>query len=121
MAEREGFSSAPYRKSHESNDLENNSFIFFLLSEVSIVSLLLSGASKKQTPNRSRQTRMLGVNRMMAPKSLGTLLICRPVQRALPLRYYFPKSNRRLGENQHELEMPVHIRHGNAHWPVGAS
>ena len=37
MAEREGFSSTPYRKSHESNDLENNSFIFFLLSEVSIV------------------------------------------------------------------------------------
>src|SRR5580692_2163775 len=55
MAEREGFSSASYRKSRDSNDLENNSFIFFLLSEVSIffpVSLVLSSAFKKQTPNR---------------------------------------------------------------------
>ena len=38
MAEKEGFSSTPYRKSRESNELENNSFIFFLLSEVSIIS-----------------------------------------------------------------------------------
>ena len=34
---RRGISSVPYPKSHELNDLENNSFIFFLLSEVSIV------------------------------------------------------------------------------------
>jgi len=37
MAEREKFSSASYRKSCDTNDLENNSYIFFLLSEVSIV------------------------------------------------------------------------------------
>jgi hypothetical protein len=50
MAEREGFSSAPYRKSRERNEFENNSFIFFILSDVSIVfpvSLVLSSALKK--------------------------------------------------------------------------
>jgi len=50
MAEREGFSSIPYRESHESNHLSSNFFLFFLLSEVSIffpVSLVLSSASKK--------------------------------------------------------------------------
>ena len=38
LAATQGFSSAPYCKSCERNELENNSFIFFLLSEVSIVS-----------------------------------------------------------------------------------
>jgi hypothetical protein len=38
MAEREGFLANPYRKSCELNHLTNNAFIFFLLSEVSIVS-----------------------------------------------------------------------------------
>jgi hypothetical protein len=38
LAERGGFSSTRYRKSLESNHLWNNSFIFFLLSEISIVS-----------------------------------------------------------------------------------
>jgi hypothetical protein len=50
MAERGGFSSAPYRKPQDSNELENNSFIFFLLNEVSIffpVSPVLSSACKK--------------------------------------------------------------------------
>lgn len=83
VAERVGFSSKPYRKSCESNHLENNSFLLFLLCAVSIVSqvsLVLSSASKKQTPNRHQMTpRLIGIDDFVKNGGGGVLIWARHV------------------------------------------